>query len=603
MRFAPPVTLLLFLVPILCGLCAVLLPAFGYFPALGLHAFSLVPMRELFETPFLVSSVVFTIRCGFLATVISCVIVFSVFCSFAHGKVIGFLRLLLAPLLSVPHAAVALGIGFLFAPSGWLLRLISPQITGFTEPPFWLTNPDPYGLLYVLALVIKEVPFLFLIALASQNADNSQKALLTAQGLGYPRREAFYHVILPELYRRMRLPIYTVLAFSLSNLEVALTLAPSRPPLFSRLLLDIYNDPDLLKQTVAASAAFVQVLIVLLAIAIWRVGELLVFNIRRQRLERGRYKGCNFFSRIPSKILCSHEVRKHRLLLGRAKIRQSKYTHQHKLAQYNFGDVLAGASSVGLCILGILAIVLLPIWSFAKVWRFPASLPQEWSAELWLESLMRIIEPWNTSLVIALSASTCALLLCVFCLEQETRSKNRLARTYSNKALLAIYLPLVIPQISFLLGIQILLFSFSVPVTMLVVIWSHMLFVLPYIFLSLGDNWRGLDQRYQLTAQTLGSNRNRTMLFVTLPMLLKPLLTAFALGIAVSIALYAPTVLIGAGRFPTITSEAVALASGGDRRLLGAFAFLQATTPCLFFALALLIPRIVWRKYAFMAGG
>ncbi len=580
MRFAPPITLLLFLAPILCGLCAVILPSFGYFPALGLRTFSLAPMRELFEIPFLVSSALFTIKCGFSATLISCVIVFSVFCSFAYGRVIGSLRLMLAPLLSVPHAAVALGIGFLFAPSGWFIRLLSPQITGFSEPPLWLTNPDPYGLLYVLALVIKEVPFLFLIALASQNANNSDKALITAQGLGYPRREAFLHVVLPELYRRMRLPIYAVLAFSMSNLEVALTLAPGRPPLFSRLLLDIYNDPDLSLQTVAASAALLQVLLVLLAIVIWRIGELIVFNLWRQSLARSKYQD--------KKILLS--------LRGKD-CRHSKYS-----LKYSFGDILAGATSIGLCILGSLAIVLLPIWSFAKVWRFPAALPQKWSFELWSSSAMRIIEPWNTSLAIALAASACALMLCVLCLEQETRSKHRIARKYSDKALLAIYLPLVIPQISFLLGIQILLFSFSVPIAMPIIIWAHMLFVLPYIFLSLGDNWRGLDQRYQLTAQTLGSNRNRTMLLVTLPMLLKPLLTAFALGIAVSIALYAPTVLIGAGRFPTITSEAVALAAGGDRRLLGAFALLQATTPFLFFALALLIPRIVWRKRAFMAG-
>ena len=537
------------------------------FPALGLRAFSFAPIIELLETPFLASSALFTIRCGLAATLISCLIVFSVFCSFSYGGVIGAIRLMLAPLLSVPHAAVALGIGFLFAPSGWLVRLISPHITGFSEPPLWLTNPDPYGLLYVLALVIKEVPFLFLIGLASQNADNSKQALLTAQGFGYHRREAFLHVVLPRLYRRMRLPIYAVLAFSLSNLEVAITLAPSRPLLFSRLLLNIYNDPDLLRQTVAASAALLQVLLVLFAIAMWRVGELLVFNIWRARLRRGKYK---------------------------------KYKLSN--ANYNLGDIVAGVASISICILGILAIVLLPIWSFAKVWRFPAALPQEWSAELWLGSLTRILEPLQTSLSIALAASACALLLCVLCLEQETRSKNRLARSYSAKALLAIYLPLIIPQTSFLLGIQILLFSFSVQVAMPIMIWAHMLFVLPYIFLSLGDNWRGLDQRYQLTAQTLGSNRTRTMLRVTLPMLLKPLLTAFALGIAVSIALYAPTVLIGAGRFPTITSEAVALASGGDRRLLGAFALLQATTPCLFFILALLIPRIVWRKREFMAG-
>ena len=63
---------------------------------------------------------------------------------------------------------------------------------------------------------------------------------------------------------------------------------------------------------------------------------------------------------------------------------------------------------------------------------------------------------------------------------------------------------------------------------------------------------------------------------VRLPMLFRPVLTAAALGFAVSVALYLPTLLIGAGRWPTVTTEAVALASGGDRRLIGATALVQA---------------------------
>ena len=41
------------------------------------------------------------------------------------------------------------------------------------------------------------------------------------------------------------------------------------------------------------------------------------------------------------------------------------------------------------------------------------------------------------------------------------------------------------------------------------------------------------------------------------------ILTAAAVGFAVSVGQYLPTLLIGAGRLPTITTEAVALASGG----------------------------------------
>ena len=55
-------------------------------------------------------------------------------------------------------------------------------------------------------------------------------------------------------------------------------------------------------------------------------------------------------------------------------------------------------------------------------------------------------------------------------------------------------------------------------------------------------------------------------------------------------ALYLPTVLLGAGRVSTLTTEAVTLASGQDRRLLAVFAVLQAVVPFLAFGLARLLP-------------
>ena len=77
-------------------------------------------------------------------------------------------------------------------------------------------------------------------------------------------------------------------------------------------------------------------------------------------------------------------------------------------------------------------------------------------------------------------------------------------------------------------------------------------------------------------------------------MLARAALIATAVGFAVSIGQYLPTALIGAGRVPTITTEAVALASGGDRRIIGVYAFIQMMLPFLGFALAGLIPALIF---------
>lgn len=58
-------------------------------------------------------------------------------------------------LLSVPHAAFAVGLLFLLAPSGWLARLLA-QALGWSAPRPWVTVQDPHGLALAVALALEE---------------------------------------------------------------------------------------------------------------------------------------------------------------------------------------------------------------------------------------------------------------------------------------------------------------------------------------------------------------------------------------------------------------------------------------------------------------
>jgi putative thiamine transport system permease protein len=86
-------------------------------------------------------------------------------------------------------------------------------------------------------------------------------------------------------------------------------------------------------------------------------------------------------------------------------------------------------------------------------------------------------------------------------------------------------------------------------------------------------------------------------------MMLRPVLTSLAVGLAVSVGQYLPTLLVGGGRVTTLTTEAVALSSGGNRRIIGAYAVLQMVLPALGFALALAAPAMVWRHRRGMRTG
>jgi putative thiamine transport system permease protein len=159
-----------------------------------------------------------------------------------------------------------------------------------------------------------------------------------------------------------------------------------------------------------------------------------------------------------------------------------------------------------------------------------------------------------------------------------------------------LYLPLLVPAVSFLFGLTVAAAFAGVRPGFWPVVLGHVLFVLPYTYLSLSESYRRLDPRWTALAQTLGSRPSTVFWRIRLPMLLTPLLTAVAIGVAVSAGQYLPTQVLGAGRVPTVTTEAVALAAGGDRRHIGVWALLQALLPAAGFVLATVVPRLVWRN-------
>ena len=178
------------------------------------------------------------------------------------------------------------------------------------------------------------------------------------------------------------------------------------------------------------------------------------------------------------------------------------------------------------------------------------------------------------------------------CLEREWRA----GRDGGERALLVVYLPLIVPQVAFVFGLQLFALWLGIDASWAALVLVHLVFVLPYVFLSFSDAWRAWDGRFARVAHGLGRGENTVFWRVRLPMLLRPLLVAGAVGFAVSVGQYLPTLLIGAGRLTTITTEAVALGSGGDRRVVGVFAVLQMVLPLVGFTLAALVPALLFRR-------
>ena len=160
------------------------------------------------------------------------------------------------------------------------------------------------------------------------------------------------------------------------------------------------------------------------------------------------------------------------------------------------------------------------------------------------------------------------------------------------------------PQIGFLFGLNVLFLRIGLSGGYLAVIWAQALFVFPYVMIALSDPWRALDPRLARAAGSLGAGPWRRLFTIKLPVLMTPILTAAAIGIAVSVAQYLPTLFMGAGRIATLTTEAVTLSSASDRRVTGVYATLQTVLHFAAYGAAFLIPALIHRnRRALLPGG
>jgi putative thiamine transport system permease protein len=246
-----------------------------------------------------------------------------------------------------------------------------------------------------------------------------------------------------------------------------------------------------------------------------------------------------------------------------------------------------------------LALLALVVWSFAWRWSFPQVLPESWSLRGWMSPGNGWGRALRTTLILGLITTALSVTLAVAWLEGEDRAR----RTRAPWATALIYLPLLVPQIGFLYGLNILFLWLGISGGLVAVIWAQMLFVFPYVMIALSDPWRALDGHHIRASAALGASPLRRLFAVKLPMLVRPIATAAAIGFAVSVAQYLPTLFMGAGRIVTLTTEAVTLSSGSDRRVVGVYAVLQAALPFLAYGAALVLPAILYRNRRGLQGG
>jgi putative spermidine/putrescine transport system permease protein len=217
----------------------------------------------------------------------------------------------------------------------------------------------------------------------------------------------------------------------------------------------------------------------------------------------------------------------------------------------------------------LLPLVPLLIWSFARGWRFPDLLPQEWTLQAWkfaLSARSGVGESLGVTVQIAALATLAAILVGV------PAGRALGLYRFRGKALveMLILAPLIVPGIAVALGLHSVFLQLGLTNGFWGVVLVHLIPTLPYMILVMAGIFATFDPDYEAQARSLGASPLQTFRHVTLPAILPGLVVGALFAFLVSWSQYILTLLIGGGRVITLPLLLFNHASAGRNDLTGA---------------------------------
>lgn len=402
--------------------------------------------------------------------------------------------------------------------------------------PGWHPGADPLGIGLGAALALKESGFVIWATHAALGRCKLDAAFTMGRSLGFGPGRAFFRLIVPQLRGDLGWIIATLTAWSLFVVDVALMIGPGNPPTLSTLAWQWINQPH--PELYAKGLVTCLILIALFAglMALLWVLCRLPWPAARVLAKPG---GLSLRPGRPIGAVISFSGHFCLITLALASGLRRYYTS---------ADAHVGFSAA--------------VWKHLDLTAFYSSLT------------LGII-----CAIVGLGTVICWLMA-------------------GGRGMSLLWLPLLLPVQPLVIGQYQIMLALHFENSLLAVAWGHLLWVVPYMAFLLAPTWQSRDRRQELCGLSLGLPLWRVRLFLMLPMMVRPALAALAVGFSVSTAQYLPTLYLGAGRVTTLTSEAVALSSGGDMRLLAAHSLLQLLLPLTMFIICVQTGRLTarWRR-------
>jgi putative thiamine transport system permease protein len=462
------------------------------------------------------------------STLISLYIAFMVYSQYHLSQKLQSLEKYLAPLLSLPHLAIALGLVFLFSDGS--LFFVDAGL------------PRKSLSTLILAIILKEVPFFLLIFSAIGRQLPIKYWILQGKALGFQDYRCWWFLVFPTLLKQSRLAMLAATAYTLSVVDISLLVGPNIPELFA---VSVYH-----WQTSFAAGDQ--------ALAFWSNALLLILLA------------------VSIFILYAHEKLAHAGF--KALATQGSRFHLGKINPvFKFWLPMLG-------ILTAMMVVVFALWSFGFNWNSDNFAFMHVNARLWQDEWLFFDLPLRNSLLIGGLAGLFGVALALLALELQRQRGKYWADYYW---LLAI----ILPQLSMVLGWQIVHIWLQGGYHSGWIVLSHLPFTFAYAYLVLKGPFQTIQPGYEIIASSFGYSPWQSWWLVRFRLLLPAVFTAFAIAFSVSIAQYIPTLMIGAGRVTTITTEAVAIGTGSQQNLIALYVLLQSFLPFMAFFIAALLAR------------
>ena len=216
--------------------------------------FSLEHYRALLVEPELRESIVYTLLLSSVATGISTALGLLAALTlrrFSRGSRL--LTILVQLPLAVPHLAMAVLVLDVLGQSGLIARLF--HLAGSTKQPsdFPELLHDRFGVGILVTYILKETPFITLVALAALRRSIGDYEAVAAT-LGASAWQRFRHVTLPLIAPSLISAALMVFAFVFGSFEVGFLLGRSYPPLLGVLVQRRYMSTELADRPDAIAA-------------------------------------------------------------------------------------------------------------------------------------------------------------------------------------------------------------------------------------------------------------------------------------------------------------------------------------------------------------